>query len=791
MKNIIYKISCLLTLLLVVGIVKAQLPLVYGDAVITHSPTKQISSSSAANLGIVVRVIKTANTTTAPFGNSSNWNTNSMLPIGTPSGTKAPNYTDPNWNESKIGNVFGITLDDNFKPNIYVSSTQIYNAGTSYSRIVWRLDGTSGAPTKVFDFGVGNASLGNLKYARIGSTENIYVSDWQTGNIMRLTGTSTGSASWVNASQHTPAFPGGIVLPKNVKNAVYGLAIRKSGAAYRLYYARISDNSNSNSIGGYGSNEIYSIALDVTGNFTGTEQKETINITLNKPSAHWGGYPAGAVGCVILPVIADLAFTSDGTKMLIGQQSWQAFGTMAPHNSGVYEVKINTAGSWDDSFNYFPSGSPISGLNCSSTLPQQTNCTGGISYSNNILVKDSLSFKCDTTIWFSSDYIGPFYNNYIYGIQGMRSGGGTILNSVKIDADDDLNYYDKNNLGDVEVYKKPLECSSCTCGKWESGPTLNGALIPGVTNNSKNANLSKQSQIVPPLNAGSPIDLSLSYPIQFVQGNVTGVINAVYQCTGNCGATYSWDISGSSGVSVASGTSLPIDLSKYNSLLKCGNYNLIIKSKCGNSNCESLALPITIICEPPSCCKAEINIELVKNDVTAVTNIPNPNAYSTDNLSFNLNFSVSMSEVRVNVEEFRLVANSPNCLNCNNRPVTWGNILSASLNGTGMVLSGMVGPPTGSLPADYREAVYNTGGLLLPPSAVLNISLSLPAVTDLKCCEVSVYACLKFTFKDAQCRECVKMVCGKVKLIPKNISGLPDEKDANNNIDAKSFNVDH
>ncbi|MBC7510686.1 MAG: hypothetical protein H7320_18360, partial [Ferruginibacter sp.] len=484
-------------------------------------------------------------------------------------------------------------------------------------------------------------------------------------------------------------------------------------------------------------------------------------------------------------------FTSDGTKMLIGQQSWQAFGTIAPHNSGVHEVKINTAGTWDDSFNNFPSGYPLPGQNCSDTFSHQRNSAGGISYSNNILLKDSLSFKCDTTIWFSSDYIGPFYNNYIYGIQGMRSGGGTVYNSVKIDADDDLNFYDKNNLGDVEVYKKPLECSPCSCGKWEAGPTLNGALIPGGTNDPKNANLSKENQVIPPNNAVTPIGLPVSYPLQFVLGNVAGVINAVYQCTGNCGATYSWNIAGSTGVSVASGTSLPIDLSKYNSLLKCGNYNLIIKTKCGNSDCESLVLPIAIICEPPSCCKAEIKVDLIKNDVTAVINIPNPNAYSTDNLSFNLNFSVPMSEVRVSVEEFRLVANSPNCLNCNNRPVTWGNILSASLNGAGMALSGLVGQPTGSLPADYREAVYNTGGLILPPSAVLNLSLSLPAVTDLKCCEVSVYACIKFTFKDAQCRECVKMVCGKIKLIPKNISGLPNVQDGINTIDAKSFNVDH
>ena len=733
MKNIIYKLSLVLTLFIVVCIAKAQLPLVYGDAVVTHS---------SYGAGIVLRTLKTNNTIGAPLG--TNWNTAAMAPVG----SKPANWSAPNWVQGTLGSLYGITLDNQPNPNIYVSSSQIYSGSSTNASKVWRLDGVTGVNTLVFDFTNKIRSLGNLKYQFIGSKENIYVSNWDNGSIERLNGNSAGSVIWSKQTAFNPKFG----LQQNDPNLVpYGLAVRNIGAgAYRLYYAKISI------ISPYSTNEIYSVDLDPDGAFLpATEVMET------KP------------GISTAHPIADIAFTADGNRMLVGQQTWYGFASLSAHNSKVVEFKFSTGHVWNNSTNLFPSGT---GAN--------TNCVGGVSYSNNIINKGSSNFACDTTVWFTSDYINFTSGNYVYGVQGMGAGGGSLANSIWIDEDDNLNTVDKMQLGDIEVYKKPLECVVCACGKWQTGPTLNGVLIPGVTDN-PNPNKSAL-----PSGPGTPIGFPVSYPIQFVQGNVSGVINAVYHCTGNCGATYSWSIVSASGVGVATGAALPIDLSAYNSLLKCGNYNLIIKTKCGSSNCESLVLPITIICEPPSCCKADIKIDLIKNSVTAATNIPNHNAYSIDNLSMNLNFSIAMSEVRVNVEEFRLVANSPNCLNCNNRPVTWGNILSASLNGTGMALSGMVAPPTGSLPADYREAVYNTGGLLMPPSAILNLSLSLPAVTELTCCEVSAFLCLKFTFKDAQCRECVQMFCGNIKLIPATKTHK-DVQDEINSIDAKSYKVDH
>jgi hypothetical protein len=715
-----------------------------------------------------------------------------------PAGTKAPNWNAANWTVDKLGTVFGITLDKNTQPNIYVSSTQIYNGASPYNRIVWRLDGFSGAHTKVFDFGNAARSLGNVKYVMIGTTENIYVSDWQTGKLQRLTGNSATALLWANPSSFTPAFPGAIINPPNSVNMPYGIAVRKIGGVYRLYYSRISTNNNSYGIGGYGNNEIYSVALNGAGDFVlGSETKENIP-SINSAATSWGGYGLTAycpnsagITSQILPVISDIAFTDDGKRMLVGQQSWgPGFGQLAPHNSGVYEFLETSSLShnWSSSASLFPSG------DCASNK----NCVGGVTYSNSILKKDNNSFSCDTAVWFTSDciYVGGSFPNpspAVYGIQGMKSSGGTTANSIWIDADDDLGYYDKNDLGDVEAYKKPLECNPCSCGRWETAPTLNGVPIAGAPIDIGLTPTSTQNKLIG-LPAGTspvgPVPVILNYPIQFVQGNVSGLINATYLCNGNCGATYSWTlVNNATTAVVASGTTLPVDLATYNGQLKCGKYTLTIKAKCGDSNCDNLVIPITIICEPPSCCKAVIDIDLQSSTVTTATNIPNPNAYSTANLSYNLNFSLPMSEIRVSVEDFKFIINkpnnTPNCLNCNNRPVTWGNILSAAFNGNPMTLSGLIGPPSGSVPADYREAVYAPGTPIPPPSGNLNIQLSLPSVTGISCCDVSVYICLKFTFKDTQCRECVQMVCGEIKLTDTKGDNTGNPKDKMQQFDVK------
>ena len=164
MKNLKYII--ILAFLVIFTKCFGQFPLNFGDGVITHSPNSY-TATGPSTTPAVVRVIHTSNTTTAPLG--STWTSPTPKPA---------NDFYSNWNVNTLGYVFGITMDQNTAPNVYVSSTQIYGSSTLNNRKVWRLAGSGGANSLVFDFnnisGSGSAtslkSLGNLKYGKFGTT---------------------------------------------------------------------------------------------------------------------------------------------------------------------------------------------------------------------------------------------------------------------------------------------------------------------------------------------------------------------------------------------------------------------------------------------------------------------------------------------------------------------------------------------------------------------------------------------------------------------------------------------
>ena len=111
-----------------------------------------------------------------------------------------------------------------------------------------------------------------------------------------------------------------------------------------------------------------------------------------------------------------------------------------------------------NSGNSFPSGGTLTG---------SKNCVGGVSYSNNVLLKDK-EYDCDKSVYFTTDAI-QLSSPSVYGVQGMYSTGGSLANSIWIDADDVYSSQDKTQLGDVEIYKKPNVCTPpCDCGQWEN-----------------------------------------------------------------------------------------------------------------------------------------------------------------------------------------------------------------------------------------------------------------------------------------------------------------------------------
>lgn len=666
MKNLKY-ILILITFLLFNIESFAQLPLQFGDGVITHNPN-----------GPVLRVIHTSNTTTAPLG--SNW-------ISPP---KPANNFYPNWTSSKLGRVFGITLDQNSNPNIYVSSTQVHGGGPNFKRKVWRIDGTTGADTLVYDFnnpsGIGTAtssrSLGNVKYYKFGAVENIYVSDFNTGEIHRLTGNSTTTSLWANSSSIIPKFGGSSA---NQNWVPYGIAIRKTSSISKLYYAKLNTTAMSSTF------EIWSVDLNAVGDFiVGTETLQVLPVVAGNP----------------MTPIADIAFTDDGKKMLIGQQTWGSLSSsLGAHNSMVIELENIPLNSniWVNSGNNFPSGSIGA-----------KNCVGGVSYSNNVLLKDK-EFDCDKSVYFTTDAIQLTSLPFVYGVQGMYSTGGSLANSIWIDADDVYTSQDKTQLGDVEIYKKPNVCTPpCDCGQWE-----NIAL-------SSNANWWNPSS--------SPIPPTLT----FNQGSSTGILFPHYICNGNCSATYSYSLTSASGnVTNLSGTN-SLDLSQQAiKNLPCGSYFINITPKCGNVVCPPIRIPLVIVCPPP-CSDCGGIASVTSNGTPTISN-------GTISGNFTINNSKPVSEVRVLVEEFRVTSNNENCLICKNPPKTWGSIQSATLGALSPALSN-------AITTDNREVVFNNNSVFPMPSNMA-ITLALPQSVNLSCCEVKVEVCLKFIIRDVNCCE--------------------------------------
>lgn len=710
MKNL-YIIAkyCIITAICLCSVVLiAQTPpnptyLLPGDAVATHS-----EQNVSGGKNIVLRIIRTNNTSSAPLG--ANWASPRPKPY---------NEYWSNWTEQKLGNIFGITLDDHNPPNIYVSQTQIYSGSNKSNSKVWRLNANTGAENEVFNFKNKNYSLGNLKYRRIGNTENIYVSNFDNGNIERLTGDSSQNNFWAKQPPFNPKYGETI---DNDNFIPYGLAVGKIGnGPYKLYYSKTSRDK---SVSSYCGNEIWSVELDANGGFISSSEK--IQIIL-------GGITILSPKDTRNSPVSDIAFTSDGNNMLLAQQTWNSFGNnFDAHKSQVLEFTTDLIpNTWKSSGNLFPSGDPQHGLSSA----------GGISYSNNILQTEN-QVKCDTTVWFTADAI--LYNprgTNIYGIQGMKRGTGNGHgNSIWIDEDDYLGDKDKYYLGDVEVYKQDLNCSAepCGCGDW--GKVKHDSI---------------------PL--GEHIDVftgKISYSLQLNQNAITGLLHFDYSCLGDCDEPkHEIIVEKENGPPIIAIKGQTIDLAEIHkkSPFECGIYKIRLRPICDKEVCDERIIYLTIVCPPKDCCVSEINLENVEFVVKPSTS---PDYYSTLVGHVAIYANNPMSEVRVSVEDFQVTADSDACLLCNNMPVTWGNIDYASLNGIPMTQTAL-SKPSPNMAIDYREATLVTGAPIILSGSTMDIKLDLPSITDLSCCIVKVKYCLKLTFKDLECKECVRYVCGE------------------------------
>jgi hypothetical protein len=668
-----------------------------GDAVVTMSGSLW-TNNAPTSPNYVMEILHTRNTSGLSTGVGWSPMTSSAFSTFT--------YKHPDWIRSKLGNIFGITIDNN--RNIYVAATGFYGSqltGISTGQI-WKIDAITGAATSFKDLhtsGQDPKGLGNIKV--IGNF--LYAANLADGKIYVIDITNP-------AANFTPFDPGG---PSDTRKP-YGLAIRNISGVTRLYYSLNEFNSSTT--------EIKSIEVN-SSNFVGAEQSELSNFMTR------------------LHPITDIAFSKDNQKMILagrsvygdgwgGSPSWTS---TAAHRTTVWEYTFNNLAPIGNQW-----GIPSHGY------AVIDGSAGGLDFSDAIITKNS-QFKCDTTIWTTADHI---HYGATYGIAGFnhKFGDGTST-GLAIDIDNDVTQYDKTYLGDVEICDTTINCpSACDCGEWGNGlPPMFGGTGNPLTLTVPQANGFNLAMLQ---NCGG------SY--SFIKDQVRGTLNVNYQCAGSCQAEINWQLKNlANNTTITSGSAINrvIELNQFNNL-GCGSYKFIITPKCGTASCTPCEFNINVVCDPPPCCPPQTQISIQPGAATYTAN-NSPGMYGTYSQSFTLNANVPISEVRIDVEHFGINSKDPDCISCINKPKTWGSLLGAAYNGTGFVRPINSSPFLSSLYANGRELVYKPGSLITINNGVVNVNIGMPNKSPVDCCELTAEFCLKFTFKDANCKECVFYYC--------------------------------
>ncbi len=212
-----------------------------------------------------------------------------------------------------------------------------------------------------------------------------------------------------------------------------------------------------------------------------------------------------------------------------------------------------------------------------------------------------------------------------------------------------------------------------------------------------------------------------------------------------------------------------------------GYYTIKIYGKCGNKICDSCQFVFKVIC--PICpCEYKLGVTPGKNTQTVVNTNPQ---YTLSNQTFNITApaGVLFTQVRAEVVSFDLMSNYGNeCISCKNLPYTWGSIYNATDINTNTTVADSItmalpNPPipqfTPSLTNVHqnpRETIWgNYSGFTLP--STLNMQFILPHPSAIGCCTLYVKICVKFTFRDRNCKECEVTSCITIAIPPASQHG--------------------
>lgn len=393
-------------------------------------------------------------------------------------------------------------------------------------------------------------------------------------------------------------------------------------------------------------------------------------------------------------------------------------------------------------------GGPMAGISAAQVNPKANTGTGqgaGKPIQLNCGVAQKLD--CNKTYTVSSTYIckdTACAGKVTYSLQPPTgspiTGTGTITFTTSMTGTYILTMYGwcGDKICDTCVIDLVVDCNKCDCkgSKWgERMITMNNA-----TKNFK---------------CGDVFDVKCKQPV---------TINANYLCADPaCNGAVTYSLQPPSGAPTTG--SIPPAFT-FTPMLN-GNYTLTLYGWCGTTICDSCVIKFKAVCEPEPCCIYDIKATTgtVKYDYTQI-----PNAtVAAQTFTINGLGLASITEVAASVVSYAIDDNyKSECMKCVNLPFTWASVASASNIGAVPADIMMYGPITvasfnGSGVGAYknpREVVWNNGTLIAIPNGTnIGMNFILPPVPAIDCCELKGKICVKFIFRDINCRECEVIVC--------------------------------
>ncbi len=244
-------------------------------------------------------------------------------------------------------------------------------------------------------------------------------------------------------------------------------------------------------------------------------------------------------------------------------------------------------------------------------------------------------------------------------------------------------------------------------------------------------------------------------------------INTSYICKDTCKGKVTYSLLPPSGSAITG--SVPANFTTTQN----GTYTLTLYGWCGDKICDSCVISFKVDNCPPvdtPCCKYTIRVQPGTPTYTVTTAGSATIASQTFTISGLT--GVLLSEVRAEVLSYNITSNfKDECLSCKTLPFIWASIASAANIGAvpglislyGGATTAFFNPTGGGVYQNPREVVWNNGSNFTITGPI-GIKFYLPPPPLIDCCELKGQICVKFTFRDINCKECEVVTCFDVAI---------------------------